>query len=402
MGKPTSKGCYRLIAIKAVLIFLLIGCDRKRPDPGSSTSDHLPTVERFECARCHRIQGVAQPEPMLNCTGCHRAVFTDHFKNYPDKTVEHWRDNVRHFRLTPSLAGIDRFRRQWFVEYLQEPHNIRPGLTEQMPRLRISQTDAKRLADELGLNETHENDQENRGNMARGRELFETYSCNECHSFTGTDAPPGPAFDGPSPATQRRAPDLRHARRRMSRNSLDRWLENPRKVKADALMTMVVSNPSDRADLVAYLVDTPLEPPQDKPPVEVPEPVDRKVRWNDVNEAIFHATCRHCHSDGGPALPGEGGAGNTGGFGYDGAGLVLSSYEGVRRGSISADGSRRDLLEPDSSGVAPIVQHLMARHHEVNGSPVDGVLGMPLALPPVTLDNIALLRGWIAQGAKNH
>ena len=95
----------------------------------------------------------------------------------------------------------------------------------------------------------------------------------------------------------------------------------------------------------------------------------------------------------------DAGAGHSGGLGYEGAGLNLATYEGIRRGSRRPDGTKLDVLARRADGVAPITRHLMARHAEVRGHVDEKVLGMPLGLPPIELEAIAVLRGWIAQGA---
>jgi hypothetical protein len=45
-----------------------------------------------------------------------------------------------------------------------------------------------------------------------------------------------------------------------------------------------------------------------------------------------------------------------------------------------------------------IVAHLWARHAEVAGTPVEGVTGMPLGLPPLPPEDIQLIETWIARG----
>ena len=376
----------RVVLVAMVVSVTVLGCEPSaRP---------MPTVERFECARCHTIPGVEPPHPNLDCTGCHQSIYTDVWTGRVDADeLKQWRQNIRHLRITPSLHGVRRLQKAWFVEFVQNPHSLRPGLPEHMPRLPITEADADKLAAELGIIDRRPTKIE--GDPRRGRQIYEEQGCATCHHFSGADAPPGPALDGVLAPAVRRAPDLRHARKRLSAADIDRWIENPKALKSDTMMDVTISDPEKRRDVVAFLTQAWLDRPPMSAGIQLPDPVDRPVRWDEVNEKIFHATCRHCHTEGGPALPGEGGAGNTGGFGYDGAGLILSTYEGVKAGS-----TRRgtDVLARDAEGVAPLVRHLMARHDEHAGYHGE-MIGMPLGLPAVAVEDIAILRAWIGQGA---
>jgi hypothetical protein len=46
-----------------------------------------------------------------------------------------------------------------------------------------------------------------------------------------------------------------------------------------------------------------------------------------------------------------------------------------------------------------LVSVMLARHVEAQGGEVPGVLGMPLGLQPMALEEIQLVETWIAQGA---
>lgn len=50
------------------------------------------------------------------------------------------------------------------------------------------------------------------------------------------------------------------------------------------------------------------------------------------------------------------------------------------------------------AGMPRILAHLQARRVEERGGVVEGVLGMPLALPALGDDDMQLLQSWIAQG----
>lgn len=359
-----------------LLCALCFGCDRPPAPTSAARQRATPTLDKFECNRCHTIAGVDAPDPYFNCTGCHAAIVAGDGAPFPPDDVARWRPRIKHLVATPSLLGVERLQRSWFIDFVQRPHSIRPGLGEEMPRLPITPRDAAQLADELGLTDT--TTPTPTGDRTRGAQLYAELGCATCHAYDGG----GPTFEKPTSVAVRRAPDLRHARDRMSPATADAWLADPQSVKPDAMMQLRVPDATDRRDLVAYLFTRPLAPQRAAAPPPLPSPVERPVSWAEVNTQIFGATCQHCHTHGGPAVPGEGGAGNTGGFGYAGRGLVLSTYDGV----VAGDGDE-------------LLRRLMARHHEVAGAPLDDVVGMPLGLPPVPLETIALLRGWLAQGS---
>ncbi len=152
-------------------------------------------------------------------------------------------------------------------------------------------------------------------------------------------------------------------------------------------------------DVAAYLLQTPLQPTAPTPIPARPARLERAVSYEEVDARIFHRICRHCHSN--PEIViGDGGPGYSGGFGFPRRALDLNSHAGVLSGSVGDDGQRRSILAPLPDGTPRIIAHLLARHAEVAGAPVPGIRGMPLALPPLPLDDIALLDAWIAQGRR--
>lgn len=99
----------------------------------------------------------------------------------------------------------------------------------------------------------------------------------------------------------------------------------------------------------------------------------------------------------GPAL-GDGGPGNSGGFGFPARHLDLSSYRRVASGLVDAQGERQSLFTPSEGGAPLLVAALLARKEEEAGRPRPGLRGMPLGLPSLTLEQIQLVDTWIAQG----
>jgi hypothetical protein len=171
------------------------------------------------------------------------------------------------------------------------------------------------------------------------------------------------------------------------------WIEHP----GGAMPAIAGIGPREAEALAAFVTHTPIAPP---PKREVPArlPVlTSEVSWAEVSGKVFHDTCWHCH-----AVPdfahGDGGPGNSGGFGFAPRGLDLSSYTGISEGSFDRDGERRSVFERLPDHTPRVVAHLMARYVEAAGGSVDGIRGMPLGLPPLTLEQIQLVESWIVQG----
>jgi len=175
------------------------------------------------------------------------------------------------------------------------------------------------------------------------------------------------------------------------------WLRNPRAVKKTTLMPQTPMTEAEASDLAAFVLRTPLTPPT---PTAMPKRLpllQRRVAFEQVKEAILDVTCRHCH--GNPdAARGDGGPGNSGGFGFAPRRIDVSSYDQLMSGHIDANGERRSLFEKLDDGTPLLVAALWARHSEVRGKPRPGVRGMPLGLPPLSPQLIQLVESWIAQG----
>jgi mono/diheme cytochrome c family protein len=352
-----------------------------------ATSRTEPLVDAFECARCHEVPGHVVPDEK-SCTACHRSIRAGTFET-DAAHLERWRKDVRHLLDVPSLSALNgRVRRTWVERFLLAPVDVRPGLEETMPRLALSPDDARRIAVALVPDEPDERPLERRGDAARGRVLVDE-RCAPCH------------------AADPRAPRLSLAAARMTERSLDAWLRDPPSSWAGSSMPRVPLTDDERADVVAFLVVMPHEEPRALP--ERLPLLDRRVRFDEVDARVFRRSCWHCHSD--PDLAGgDGGPGNTGGFGYRGAGLSLASAADVRAGSVGADGVRHSVLVPMTDGPwrgSPrLVAHLLARQAEARaeegGVPPrpDAPLGMPLGLPPLSPEDLRLVETWIAQGAR--
>ena len=366
-------------------------------------------VDKFQCGRCHEVGGSAHAyDTEQHCVECHQQIFEGAFDRRFGKTkIAWWKKRIRHFREAPSLVDVDRrMQREWFVRYIKKPHPVRPALHTMMPRLSVSDKETRLLADYF-FPKTSVKDGKVDGDLVKGKDIFLQKGCLNCHRFSG-------AFAGQqSPATseqvhfrtprttdplKRLAPDLRYTRERMSESQLLAWLANPNSLKKNALMPKIEMTEVERGDVASFVMRTELLPELGIVEYQPLPILERKVGFKEVERKVFKAVCWHCHSD--PAgAKGDGGPGNTGGFGYRGAGLDLGSYEAIMRGSRQPDGTYRSVLESNSGEESKLVRHLVARYDELAGKDTS-LLGMPLALPPLSAKDIQLIRSWIHQGAK--
>jgi len=307
-----------------------------------------------------------------------------------------WRARITSLRWVPSLAGADRLRRDWVRAFLLAPHDVRPGLVAEMPRLAIAPADADRLAAHLVPDPSEGAIAADATDVARGEDLYRALACGRCHRFTGAGVD-DPALHAAGRAQTAAdawalAPDLRHARTRLRPAAIASWIAAPR-----GAMPVLGVTAADARALAAFVATAPLATaPRREVPARLPV-LARAVTWSEVEAKVFKHVCWHCH-----AVPdfarGDGGPGNSGGFGFGARGLDLSSYTGISSGSLDDAGEPRSVFAPLADGTPRLVAHLLARHAEEAGHIVDGVRGMPLGLPPIPLEDIQLVETWIAQG----
>jgi hypothetical protein len=407
------------------------------PTPAAPRADASELLATFECQRCHDVPGFAPAPEAKHCVACHQAIHAGTFAA-DAQTLAAWRPRIVSLRWVPTLAAADRLRRTWLREFLLAPHDVRPALVAEMPRLALSAAEAERLAAHLVPDDDPGAEPPPAAaEIARGEQLYRGMACGRCHRFSGAavddpglhaagrpsaspagDAARGVGEDvattiqravtvtggevaavatvGPSAADAEAAwhlaPDLRFARARMTTVKLAAWIAAPR----GAMPAQGIGADEARA-LAAFVAAAPLAPLARPPPVVRPAPLTRRVTWDEVEARVFRATCWHCHAAADYAR-GDGGPGNSGGFGFAARGLDLSSYSGIAAGSLDDDGEPRSVFAPGPDGTPRLIAHLLARHTEHAGQVVDGVRGMPLGLPPLPLHDIALVDAWIAQG----
>lgn len=369
--------------------------------------DGAALVKHFECNRCHEGDRLERPTADKACVGCHAAIHAGTFEA-PKDILAHWQSRIVDLLAAPSLTSIgQRLQRSWVRDFLVKPHDLRPGSTAMMPRLPIDPKTAEVIAAWLVPTEAPSPDDARwLAWPSRGRRTMERSGCMTCHAFTGAPALAiSPVPVTLEPATLELgimlAPDLAHVRERFQRPALIAWLVDPPAQKPGTPMPKLGLSTAEATDIAAYLLETPLTPAAPKPiPARLPI-LERRVPFREVSEKVFHRICWHCHSEPDLAL-GDGGPGNTGGFGFAGRGLNLRDYPSITAGSLDDAGQRRSIFRKVEAGplagTPKLLAHLLARQVEEAGQEVPGIRGMPLGLPAMSPEDIQLVESWIAQG----
>lgn len=374
-------------------------------EPGDAARGKALVAE-YECNRCHQGTGHGTPKLDQDCVGCHEQIATGKFGANRAKLPE-WQAHVAPYRDVPSLTALGaRVRPAWIRDYLLHPHDLRPNLLQTMPRLKLTPDQARDIATFLSLPlEAPAGSplptpvlavSADPARVARGRQLMTERGCIGCHHMTGAGFSP-PVRSEPAPRSLGLAPDLRFARERAEPATLVNWLLDPTRLKHDAAMPNLGLPAEDARDLAAFLSFGALEPPAaPKAPSRLPL-LARPVRFDEVNAKVFAVTCRHCHTN--PDLAGgDGGPGNTGGFGFEPRKIDFSSYQGIQSGGVDAQGQRVSLFEKTSEGLPRLVAALVQRAREEGGGASEDLRGMPLGLPALSPEDIQLVESWVDQG----
>lgn len=387
------------------------GCDRKKEQADTSlfaVKEDLPPgdpahgkalLTEFQCSRCHDGTGTEAAQLDKHCVHCHQQITDGTFKASPEALAK-WQPVVRDLTEAPSLEGTaKRYRRSWIERFLQQPHDLRPNLVSTMPRLALSQTQARDIATYL-TDGAPTPAAFSPGDAQRGKRVLDSKGCGTCHRMTGAAISASP-IPGEIDAREMAralvlAPDLRFSRERFAPATMVAWLRDPKGLKPDTPMPRIPLTEDEARDVVTYLFTAKVDPPKSEPFKRLPV-LDRPVKFDEVNKRVFHKTCWHCHSEPDYAI-GDGGPGNSGGFGFKPRGVDLSSYQGVASGFLDETGARKSLFLPVKSGVPRLVEALVARHIEEAGAPTGEVRGMPLGLPPLSAEDIQLVETWVAQG----
>jgi mono/diheme cytochrome c family protein/cytochrome c5 len=371
-------------------------------EPAGDAERGKALVTSYECSRCHEGTGTAAATFEKQCFTCHVKIISGQFKG-PKGGEARWHDRVLDLKDVPSLVSSQkRFRRSWLVSFLLEPYDLRPRLGPTMPRLDLTREQARDIAAYLAApDDPAARPDFTSADPARGRKLMEANGCASCHVFTGV-----PPLEGAAPVKPgekalatgvQLAPDLAFARRRLKPEALIAWVSNPKAVKPDTAMPEFTLKPEDARDIAAYVLTTPLVTPD---PVAAPPRLpllDRKVGYDEVSTKVFRRTCWHCHGEPDYAA-GDGGPGNTGGFGFKPRGISFVDYSSVAAGRLDDKNERHSLFEKGPDGTPRLVRALLARRDEEAGHPDHEVRGMPLGYPSLAPEDIQLMESWIAQG----
>ncbi len=407
-----------------VLLLLLVGCRKSERTEAASTATAaalaapnaayaeppLGDVERgkalvakLECNRCHELADVGPPVLDKDCVRCHQQIHAGTYKASRSSLTK-WQKTIIHFRDTPSLANVGgRLRRGFIEQFLLDPKDMRPHMDTSMPRLDISAEEARDIATYVTAGSIPAKPFSLDGASAdRGGAVFEAKGCRQCHEYTGAPRavlPAGlPAVEGTGDRRAHSlAPDLRYARERMNVGEIARWIEDPKAIDPNTAMPKTPMTTEEIRDVAAYLVSANLAAKVDKPiPTRLPV-LSRRVTYEEVERRVFRNTCWHCHAEPDYAI-GDGGPGNTGGFGFKPRGLNLAEYEGIQAGYVDDKGERRSIFSAMPDGTPRLVYALLARYREEAGQRDPVVRGMPMGLPSVTPEEIQLVETWIAQG----
>jgi hypothetical protein len=362
-------------------------------------------VTQFECARCHAVANIEAPPKDKQCVGCHADINAGRVAMTLEQTLR-WPGKVAELGDVPSLVAVGgRFRRTWIQSFLLHPHDLRPALQPSMPRLALTEQQAGDLAVYLSPADDGRNEDATDAlkghDAARGRELLDMKGCSLCHRMTGVAPFRGALLPAGVTVTDmaravRLAPDLRVTRERWRPSLLVRWLLHPSQVKPDTLMPDMHLTEADARSIAAYLLTTPLGPAEVKAlPARLPL-LERKVTYDEVASRVLRKTCWHCHGE--PDFErGDGGPGNSGGFGFKGRGLNLSDYASTFAGFLDDSGKRTSVFAPGKDGTPRLVAAMLARQREESGEEPE-IRGMPLGLPALPAEDVQLVETWIAQG----
>ena len=331
-------------------------------------------VEQFECSRCHEGTGVAGRRQNKHCIHCHQDILAGKFKA-PAAVVAKWKPNVEKFRDVPSFT-VDRQAlraRSGSSAIILEPKDLRPNLVQNMPRLKLSKEQARDIVTYLVEGRARQTA------PAAGPEGDSTTAASSSRRRVAAPATSSAACRRSRPSRNpAKAPKSSSARSlsrpicvtraiACARNKSSQWIIDPKSIKPDTLMTPSPLTPPRSAQHRGLRAHRVARSARRRSRISCGLPVlTRKVSFEEVNSKILMRTCRHCHGDPDSQL-GDGGPGNTGGFGFKPRGLNLSHHRGAMSGLIDDHGERQSAFQPLKNGTPRIIGALLARHAEEVG-----------------------------------
>jgi mono/diheme cytochrome c family protein len=196
------------------------------PNPGEEPLVREPKHAEF------RPEGEAgQVYQRYRCYACHT------FKGYGGT-------------LAPDLSYEgSRSKREWLIQFLQNPPTLRPTLTVRMPRFNMPAEDATALADYISanlrktdVNSTAVDESSFTQAMAdHGKQLFESkYQCQSCHTIGSSGG-----YVGPS---------LNNVGNWMTASWIQAWLRNPQALIPGVIEPRHAFSEEEIRDLTAYLL----------------------------------------------------------------------------------------------------------------------------------------------------
>ena len=152
--------------------------------------------------------------------------------------------------LAPDLSYEgSRSKREWLIQFLQNPPTLRPTLTVRMPRFNMPEQDATVLADYISGNLRKEDvnpEEVDESSFTpqmsdHGKQLFESkYQCQSCHTIGSSGG-----YVGPS---------LNNVGNWMTAAWIEAWLRNPQKLVPGAIEPRHSFSDEDIRDITAYLL----------------------------------------------------------------------------------------------------------------------------------------------------
>jgi len=199
--------------------------------PPIPNADEKPVVVERRLANFNPDGEAGQLIQQYRCYTCHA------FKGYGGT-------------LAPDLSFEgSRSRRDWLIQFLQNPPTLRPTLTVRMPRFFMPEHDATILADYLtgtmrkpDVNPSAVDEASFTPQMAdHGKQLFETkYQCQSCHTIGSSGG-----YVGPS---------LNNVGNWMTASWMEAWLRNPQALVPGAIEPRHAFNDDEIRDITGYLL----------------------------------------------------------------------------------------------------------------------------------------------------
>jgi mono/diheme cytochrome c family protein len=362
------------------------------PGPAEAVPDAaVSAFRRGDCHRCHAVTpGIEAAPRSESCTTCHlwiRGVAADPVKREKALALfplwPRYERTVATYLDVPGLeAAMARVDPAWIERYLADPHDLRPGLSETMPRFALSDDERRAISEAFreALVKVPATAAPDPKRLPAGEALFKAKGCVGCHAFG----------DRWSQALSPVAPDLAHTRDRMDHDHVAAWIRDPQAVSPAAKMPAVPLSDDEVLALRDYVMGAELNWSDEPALPALPPLPQRPVKWAEVEERVFGRICVHCHMD--PAQnEGRRGPGNAGGFGFGATGIELQTPEGVARAAgLIPDALLRRRAEAHRDVVS-------AGHRPASLTRPEKP-GMPMGLPPLPDEDITLVLAWIPPG----